>query len=70
MSEILFTTDIKEAKKAVADGYLAIEGAYGTEILVNDEKEPFDHHGRYFNLPSATKQVIQSTKHVKKCRFR
>ena len=52
MPEILFTTDIQEAKKAIAEGYLAIEGAYGTEILANDEKEPFDHHGKYSSLNS------------------
>jgi gamma-glutamylcyclotransferase (GGCT)/AIG2-like uncharacterized protein YtfP len=62
---VIFATSIEEAKKAVEQGAIAVEAAFGSESVVNDPSEPFDHHNRFSTLPCATMQAFNSSKHAK-----
>jgi len=62
---VIFVNNIEDARQAVEQGSTAVEAAFGNETVVNDPSEPFDHHNRFSNLPSASLQAYNSNKLVK-----
>lgn len=63
MEKVIFTSNLDEAKKAMKEGAVPVEGSYGSESIASDPKEPFDHHNQYSSLYSASHQAMHSSKH-------